>query len=279
MPAETSCFPTVFATTPGLAGFLGAGASAWEVAKSARRATIRDIMYHRRPILEQALRELRKLAEPARGRQGDDCGNRVDERWRARNEQSTAVAGSKTHLQPLLVVPAIALGSKTHLQPLLVVRDRATMTALPKPEWKTCTETSATISVAAPAGAVIEYKEYPEVRAARTRQHLFTRARLAGVVRGADRRRRGRRGDDPESQPGVDVQLSPRGGRRQGPGARRRHARCARAARPRARTRRAPSQRRTARRSRGAASYSERSPSSSSSQGRPRLAFERPYAR
>ena len=152
-------------------------------------------------------------------------------------------------------------------------------TALPKPEWKTCTETSATISVAAPAGAVIEYKEYPEVRAARTRQHLFTRARLAGVVGGADRRRRGRRGDDPESQPGVDLQLSPRGGRRQGPGARRRHARCARAARPRARTRRAPSQRRTARRSRGAASYSERSPSSSSSQGRPRLAFGRPYAR
>mmetsp|Transcript_14064 Transcript_14064/g.41917 ORF Transcript_14064/g.41917 Transcript_14064/m.41917 type:complete len:95 (-) Transcript_14064:53-337(-) len=33
---------------------------------------------------------------------------------------------------------------------------------LAKPEWKSCTEMSATITTEATPGAVVEYKEYPE---------------------------------------------------------------------------------------------------------------------
>ena len=103
-----------------------------------------------------------------------------------------------------------SLGSKTHLQPLLVVPYRATMTALPKPEWKTCTETSATISVAAPAGAVIEDKEYPEEwSAARTVDAADVAVTIPNLNPGSTYNFRLAVGDDKGPELVVDTQGAP----------------------------------------------------------------------
>ena len=84
------------------------------------------------------------------------------------------------------------------------------MTALPKPEWKTCTETSATISVAAPAGAVIEYKEYPEEwSAARTVDAADVAVTIPNLNPGSTYNFRLAVGDDKGPELVVDTQGAP----------------------------------------------------------------------
>ena len=97
---------------------------------------------------------------------------------------------------------AVSLSSALLAKPL--------MTALPKPEWKTCTETSATISVAAPAGAVIEYKEYPEEwSAARTVDAADVAVTIPNLNPGSTYNFRLAVGDDKGPELVVDTQGAP----------------------------------------------------------------------